>query len=63
MGLNTAPPEFYDPEADDRNARWVAKQARGTPWQLPGAAEQRCMRGVQGKERHALGACAWPLAA
>lgn len=29
LGLDTAPPEFYDPEADERDERWVAKQRKG----------------------------------
>lgn len=29
LRLNTAPPEFYDPDADDRDERWVAKQRKG----------------------------------
>ena len=31
LGLDTAPPEFYDPEADDRDARWVGRLRRGQP--------------------------------
>jgi len=26
LGLETAPPEFYDPAADDRDEKWAVKQ-------------------------------------
>ena len=29
LGLSTAPPEFYDPEADTRDEEWVGKMRRG----------------------------------
>lgn len=29
LGLNTAPAEFYDPVADDRDEKWAAEQRQG----------------------------------
>lgn len=29
MGLDTADPEFYDPEADDKDEKWVKKLRKG----------------------------------
>jgi hypothetical protein len=29
LGLETAPAEFYDPDADERDERWAARQRKG----------------------------------